>query len=111
MITVTERAARQVQTYMAKQAEQGDRDKAGLRLGIRGGGCSGLEYVMELSAGPRDTDQVLHFHGLDVYVDPKSLQFLEGTELDFEPGIQNHGFQLKNPREKSRCGCGQSFSV
>ena len=111
MLTVTASAARQVLQYMQRQERDGQTASTGLRLGVRGGGCSGLEYVMELADGGRDSDEVYEFHGLKVYVDPKSLDFLNGMELDFVDGIQDHGFHFRNPNEKSRCGCGTSFSV
>ena len=109
MISVTERAARQVRRHMEQQATAGESAAAGLRLGVRGGGCAGLEYVMELAPGPRPDDRVLEFHGLTVFLDPRSLAVLDETELDFNPGLEDHGFQWRNAREQSRCGCGQSF--
>lgn len=82
-----------------------------LRLGVRGGGCSGFSYAIEFAdaAGPRDN--VFEFDGLKVVVDPKSLVLLNGTTLDYENKLMSHGFKLVNPNEKSGCGCGESFNV
>ena len=84
---------------------------AALRLGVRGGGCSGASYAMEFSEKIRDRDHVFDFDGLRVVVDPKSLVYLRGSVLDYEVQLMQHGFKFKNPNEKSACGCGESFSV
>lgn len=98
---------------MAKQklAKRGTPDAA-LRIGIRGGGCSGYSYVLEFSdEPPRERDRVFEFDGLRVFVDPKSLLYLSGTVVDWEQTLMYQGFKFKNPHEVSSCGCGQSFSV
>jgi iron-sulfur cluster assembly protein len=97
---------------MAKQAlkKRGTPD-AFLRMGVRGGGCSGASYAIEFSDKIRNRDHVYDFNGLRVVVDPKSLVYLRGSVLDYEVQLMQHGFKFRNPNEKSSCGCGESFSV
>lgn len=82
-----------------------------LRLGVRGGGCSGVSYAIEFSEKARERDHVFEFNGLRVLVDPKSLVYLRGSVLDYEVKLMQHGFKFVNPNEKSACGCGESFQV
>lgn len=82
-----------------------------LRLGVKGGGCSGFSYVMEFADDARTRDLVFEFDGLKVVVDPKSLVFLNGCTLDYEVKLMQHGFKFVNPNEQGGCGCGESFSV
>lgn len=84
---------------------------AGLRLGVRGGGCSGASYVIEFADKIRDRDLVFEFDGLKVVVDPKSLVYLRGSVLDYEVKLMSHGFKFQNPNEKKGCGCGESFGI
>lgn len=84
---------------------------ASLRLGVRGGGCSGVSYAIEFSDKIRDRDNVYDFDGLRVIVDPKSLVYLRGAVLDYEVKLMQHGFKFINPNEKAGCGCGESFSI
>lgn len=85
---------------------------AALRLGLRGGGCSGFSYVIEYDDNPpRSRDRVFDFDGLRVHMDPKSLVYLAGTILDWEQTLMHQGFKFRNPNEKQGCGCGRSFSV
>jgi iron-sulfur cluster assembly protein len=84
---------------------------ASLRLGVRGGGCSGVSYAIEFSDKVRDRDHKFDFDGLQVVVDPKSLVYLRGSVLDYEVKLMQHGFAFVNPNEKSRCGCGESFQI
>ncbi len=107
MISVTPHAVAKVKKLLS---ERGTPD-LGLRLGIRGGGCSGLSYFMDFAGAPEKTDRVLDFEGLHVFVDPKSFLFLDGIELDYNEGFTNHGFQFRNPKAKTSCGCGQSFTT
>jgi iron-sulfur cluster assembly protein len=97
---------------MAKQAlkKRGTPDAA-LRLGVRGGGCSGVSYAIEFSDRIRERDRLFDFDGLRVVVDPKSLVYLRGSVLDYEVQLMQHGFKFQNPNEKGSCGCGESFSV
>lgn len=105
MITLTESAVRMVRRIMEKEGRAGI-----LRVGVKGGGCSGFSYHMEFVDAGRDGDSEYRFHGLDVVVDPKSLQFLQGIVLDYREGL-NSGFQWLNPNATKSCSCGESFSV
>lgn len=91
----------------------GDQNKpdGGLRIAVRGGGCSGLTYSMELADRPQEKDKVFERDGVKVFVDPKSFLYLAGTELVFEETLTFSAFKLHNPNAKSTCGCGESFSV
>ncbi|MEO8797531.1 MAG: iron-sulfur cluster assembly accessory protein [Polyangiaceae bacterium] len=97
---------------MRKQLDQRGTPDACLRVGIRGGGCSGFSYVIEFHDGdPRPKDRVFVRDGVRVVVDPKSLVYLSGTILDWEQTLMRQGFKFVNPNEKSSCGCGHSFTV
>lgn len=108
MIEISENATRQIKKLVAKQALPAT---AGLRVGVKAGGCSGLSYVFGWDAEPKATDQVVEAGGARVFVDPKSLKFLDGTVLDYDTSLLSKGFFFNNPRAKSTCGCGTSFSV
>jgi iron-sulfur cluster assembly protein len=84
---------------------------AGLRIAVKGGGCSGLAYHMEWAEAPKERDKIFEREGVRIFVDPKSYLYLMGTELIFEETMMASGFRLKNPNEKSACGCGESFTV
>jgi len=88
----------------------GDAPEKGLRVKVIGGGCSGLQYKMDMDA-PKEGDKVFERDGAKVVVDRKSFLYLNGTELDFEDTLMSSGFTLRNPNVKRTCGCGQSFSV
>ena len=105
-VTLTPRAADHVQRYIEKRGKG-----VGLRLGVKTTGCSGLAYKLEFADGVLPEDQEFESHGVRVLVDPKSLAYLEGTELDFVKEGLNEGFKFNNPNEKDRCGCGESFNV
>ena len=106
MITLTESAVKMVRRIMEKEG----RNAALLRVGVKGGGCSGYTYHMDFEERPRDDDQAYAFHGLDVVVDPRSLELLRGIVLDYREGI-NSGFQWTNPNATRSCSCGESFST
>ena len=91
--------------------EQRQTPEAGLRLAVKGGGCSGLQYAMEWTDKPRERDKIFERDGVRVFVDPKSYLYLMGTELVFEESLMGSGFKLQNPNVKSACGCGESFTV
>ncbi|CAZ88030.1 iron-binding protein, believed to be involved in Fe-S protein formation or repair [Thiomonas arsenitoxydans] len=105
-VTLTERAAEQVQRHLAKRGAG-----LGVRLGIKTTGCSGMAYKLEFVDQASEEDQVFDSHGVKILVDPKSLAYVDGTELDFVRQGLNEGFQFNNPNEKDRCGCGESFRV
>ena len=105
-VTLTENAARHVTNYIAKRGRG-----MGLRLGVKTTGCSGLAYKIEFADVANPEDQLFESHGIKVLVDPKSLAYLEGTELDYTREGLNEGFKFTNPNEKDRCGCGESFHV
>jgi iron-sulfur cluster assembly protein len=97
---------------MAKKAiERRGQPTFGLRLGVRGGGCSGVSYAIEFADKARGRDHVFDFEGLNIVVDPKSLIYLRGSVLDYEVKLMQHGFKFRNPNEKSGCGCGESFTI
>ena len=83
----------------------------GLRLGVKGGGCSGVSYAIEFADKVRGRDHVFEFDGLKIVIDPKSLIYLRGSILDYEVKLMQHGFKFVNPNEKASCGCGTSFTV
>ena len=105
-VTLTDRAAQHVQRYIAKRGKG-----VGLRLGVRTTGCSGLAYKLEFADSVNAEDHQFESHGVKVLVDPKSLQYIDGTELDYVREGLNEGFKFNNPNEKDRCGCGESFNV
>lgn len=90
--------------------ERGTPD-AGLRIRVKGGGCTGLRYDMEFAEAPRERDRVFEDHGVRIFVDPKSYIFLIGTVLSYHQGLLESGFKLENPNVKKACGCGESFTV
>jgi len=105
-VQLTDRAAEHVKRYMEKRGKG-----VGLRLGVRTTGCSGLAYKIEFADEVKPEDQTFESNGVRVLVDPKSLAYLDGTELDFVREGLNEGFKFNNPNEKDRCGCGESFNV
>ena len=105
-VTLTDRAAQHVQRYIEKRGKG-----VGLRLGVRTTGCSGLAYKLEFADEIQPADQAFETNGVKVLIDPKSLAYLEGTELDYVREGLNEGFKFNNPNEKDRCGCGESFNV
>ena len=105
-VTLSESAAKHVSAFLAKRGKG-----VGVRLGVRTSGCSGMAYKLEFADEETPEDVVFESHGLKVLVDPKSLAYLEGTELDFVREGLNEGFKFNNPNVKDACGCGESFNV
>ena len=105
-ITVTESAAKHIANFLAKRGKG-----VGLRLGVRTSGCSGMAYKLEFADAVEDDDLTFVNHGVTVLVDPKSLPYIDGMELDFTREGLNEGFKFNNPNVKDACGCGESFKV
>ena len=107
-IALTDKAVAQVRKLMA---ENNIAPEQGLRLGVKGGGCSGLSYVLGFDETAKENDKVFTVGGVTVFVDPKSLFYLSGTVLDFSDGLNGKGFVFNNPQAAKTCGCGSSFGV
>ena len=105
-ITLTEPAADRVKTFLESRGKG-----IGLRLGVKTSGCSGMAYILEFVDELEEGDQVFEQHGVKVIVNPKSMVYLDGTELDYTREGLNEGFKFNNPNVKDECGCGESFTV
>jgi iron-sulfur cluster assembly protein len=108
-IQITERALKRIRVAMAKEGVSPA--EGGLRLGIQGGGCSGLSYNIRFDSQPRERDRVYNFEDVRVFVDPKSFIYLHGMILDYEETLMRQGFNFINPHSTKSCGCGSSFSA
>ena len=108
MLTLTERAALEVRRIVTEQKLP---DVTALRVGVKGGGCSGFSYTLGFDDQVSETDQVLDVDGVRVVCDPKSFLYLNGTQIDFEDNLMGRGFKFGNPNAAKTCGCGESFSV
>ena len=106
MVTVTPKAVDKIRDAFQREGVSG-----GLRLGVLGGGCSGLSYQFKFDQKPRATDKVLQFDDVQVFIDPKSMVFLDGMTLDWQDSLMKSGFVFENPHAKKSCGCGTSFSA
>jgi iron-sulfur cluster assembly protein len=107
-IQVTDRAIKRIRVAMAKEGISPE--EGGLRLGVMGGGCSGLSYSIKFDTRPRERDRVYEFDGVRVFIDPKSFVYLHGMTLDYEETLMRQGFNFINPNSSRSCGCGSSFS-
>jgi iron-sulfur cluster assembly protein len=107
MVTLTDIAAEKVQHFMQSQTAEGD---VGLRVGVRGGGCSGFQYALALDERHED-DHVFDSAGVRVLVDPASLRYVEGSTVDYTENFMGSGFEVSNPNVVASCGCGSSFRV
>ncbi len=105
-VTLTERAAQRVKDFIVSRGSG-----EGLRLGVKTTGCSGMAYVLEFADAAEEGDEVFESQGVKIFVDAKSLVYIDGTELDFAKEGLNEGFKFNNPNEKDTCGCGESFTV
>ncbi|MBC8519565.1 MAG: iron-sulfur cluster assembly protein IscA [Gammaproteobacteria bacterium] len=105
-ITMTSAAAERVKSFLDNRGQG-----VGLRLGVKTSGCSGMAYVLEFVDEVEDDDQIFELDGVKIIVDPKSMVYLDGTELDYGKEGLNEGFQFNNPNVKNSCGCGESFNV
>lgn len=104
MLTLTTTAVEKVKSILSERSEEG-----GLRISVVGGGCSGFQYQMSLDKQANPDDQVIEQEGLKVFVDTKSLLYLNGTRVDYVDGLNGSGFKFENPNSKGSCGCGESF--
>jgi len=109
MIRLTEKAATKIQELLVKEGVP--QDTGGLRVGVQGGGCSGLTYAMRLELQARDRDKVIEENGARIFVDPKSMLYLDETTLDYQEDLMRRGFVFQNPQATRSCGCGSSFTA
>lgn len=107
-ITVTEKAIEHIRIALNKEGISPQ--EGGLRLGVQGGGCSGLSYVIRFDTQPRERDRIFQYGDVRVFVDPKSFVYLHGMTLDWEETLMRQGFAFQNPNAKKSCGCGTSFA-
>jgi iron-sulfur cluster assembly accessory protein len=107
MLQLTDNAVAKVKVLMAADGKEG----YGLRVAVRGGGCSGFQYQLSYERAARDNDEVLDFDGLAVYLDPMSQLYLEDVKIDYLDSLQESGFKILNPKASGTCGCGSSFSM
>ncbi len=107
MINVTETAASRISELLAEEQKV----NSGLRVFVQGGGCSGFQYGLMIEESLGDSDQIFESNGVKLYVDPISIRYLKGAEVDFVETVTGGGFTIKNPNAVSTCGCGQSFTV
>lgn len=107
-VLVTERAIKRIRAAMAKEGISPT--EGGLRLGVMGGGCSGLSYSIKFDTRPRERDRIYEFDGVRIFIDPKSFLYLHGMTLDYEETLMRQGFNFINPNSSRSCGCGSSFS-
>jgi iron-sulfur cluster assembly protein iscA len=106
LITITENAAKHINSYLTKRGKG-----LGVRLGVKTSGCSGMAYNLEFVDEVNDDDLIFEEHGARVYIDPKSLVYLDGTQVDYTKEGLQEGFKFENPNVKDSCGCGESFHV
>jgi len=106
-LTITDAAATRVQALLDKRGKP----SAGIRIGVRSKGCSGLSYTLEFADERTPYDEIVEHNGVTVLIDPKATMFILGTEMDFVEDKMQSGFVFRNPNEKGRCGCGESFHV
>ena len=106
-VSLSETAAEKVRELIKSRPNE----TSGLRVGVRGGGCSGFTYFLEFAGSPNKGDRELESHGVPLYVDTKSYLYLMGTQVDYVDGLAGAGFKFTNPQAKRTCGCGESFSV
>lgn len=108
-IKLSDTAAKEINNIITQQ--ELDAEKIRLRVGVKGGGCSGFSYVLDLTETERDNDEAFDVNGITVVCDPKSYLYLNGTDIDFKDEIMGRGFVFNNPNATSTCGCGSSFSA
>lgn len=109
IVILSETAAREIKSIVEQQGL--DKEKVRLRVGVKGGGCSGFSYLLDLTETQKDSDEAFEQHGITIIVDPKSMLYLGGVTVDFKDEIMGRGFVFNNPNATSSCGCGSSFAV
>jgi iron-sulfur cluster assembly accessory protein len=107
MITVSDEAAEKIRSLLDREGTP----ERGLRVAVRGGGCSGFQYQLDFEEAAGEMDQVIESNGVRLFVDPKSSLYLNGVVLRYDDGLMGAGFQVENPNARTTCGCGESFSV
>ena len=108
-VILSETAAREIKSII--EAQELDAESVRLRVGVKGGGCSGFSYLLDLTETQKETDEVFEQHGIKIIIDPKSLLYLGGVTVDFKDELMGRGFVFNNPNAASSCGCGSSFAV
>ncbi len=108
LLTLTPTAVSQIETFIE---EQGISDNVGLRVGVLPGGCSGFQYGLNIEDAPEEDDEIFDLSGIKVFVDPFSVQYLMGVEIDYVTSMMGSGFTFRNPNASGGCGCGSSFTV
>ncbi|MFZ2024337.1 MAG: iron-sulfur cluster assembly accessory protein [Terracidiphilus sp.] len=108
-LQVTPSAVKRIRVILAKEGIS--TEVGGMRLGVKGGGCSGMSYAIQFEAAPRERDNIFIFDGVRIFIDPKSFVYLKGMTLDYEETLMRQGFNFHNPNSARSCGCGTSFSV
>jgi len=107
VITLSDNAANRIKEIMSKA----EKDLAGLRVGVKSGGCAGMSYIMEYTKEIKPNDEVIEDKGVKLFVDPGAIMYLLGTEMDYKKDEFSSSFVFKNPNETERCGCGESFKI
>ena len=108
-VIITEAAAREIKTII--ETQELDAESVRLRVGVKGGGCSGFSYLLDLTETQKESDELFEQHGIKIIIDPKSLLYLGGVTVDFKDELMGRGFVFNNPSATSSCGCGSSFAV
>ena len=106
-ISLTDRAAERIKHIMSRAQTP----KIGVRLGVKNGGCAGMEYTMDYADAPDPLDEVVEDKGVKILIEPKAVLFLLGTEMDYEEGVMSSGFIFNNPNQTDACGCGESVTI
>ena len=109
VVILTEAAAREITTIIEQQ--ELDKESVRLRVGVKGGGCSGFSYLLDLTETQKESDELFEQHGIKIIIDPKSMLYLGGVTVDFKDELMGRGFVFNNPNASSSCGCGSSFAV
>ena len=111
-VTLTETARKEINNIIKDKSDELDNEQTYLRVGVKGGGCSGFSYILDLTGNLKDSDQIVSEQdGIKVICDPKSLLYIDGTSIDFRDEVMGRGFVFENPNATATCGCGSSFAT